>query len=65
MNDTDGFTQGLLLWRYHIELRIPEKGVLRKSAGEMCDWKQVKRIEAEGYPDHLHMLVEIRPKMSV
>jgi len=32
---------------------------------ELCDWKQIKIIEAELCPDHVHMLVEIPPKMSV
>ena len=32
---------------------------------QLCDWKQVKIIEAEICPDHIHMLVEIPPKMSV
>ena len=32
---------------------------------ELCNWKQVSIIEAEVCPDHIHMLVEIPPKMSV
>lgn len=32
---------------------------------ELCKWKQVHIIEAEVCPDHVHMLVEIPPKMSV
>ena len=32
---------------------------------ELCNWKQVKIIEAEACQDHIHMLVEIPPKMSV
>ena len=32
---------------------------------ELCDWKGVKIITAEVCPDHVHMLVEIPPKMSV
>ena len=32
---------------------------------ELCDWKGVNIIEAEVCPDHIHMLVEIPPKMSV
>ena len=32
---------------------------------ELCNWKQVNIIEAEVCPDHIHMLVEIPPKMSV
>ena len=32
---------------------------------ELCTWKQVNIIEAEVCPDHIHMLVEIPPKMSI
>ncbi len=32
---------------------------------ELCNWKQVNIIEAEMCPDHVHMLVEIPPKISV
>lgn len=32
---------------------------------ELCNWKQITIIEAEVCPDHIHMLVEIPPKMSV
>ena len=31
----------------------------------LCEWKKIKIIEAEVCPDHVHMLVEIPPKMSV
>ena len=32
---------------------------------QLCDWKGVNILEAEVCPDHIHMLVEIPPKMSV
>lgn len=32
---------------------------------ELCKWKGVNIIEAEVCPDHIHMLVEIPPKMVV
>ena len=32
---------------------------------ELCGWKGVTIIKAEVCPDHVHMLVEIPPKMSV
>ena len=35
--------------------------ILRK----LCEWKGVNIIEAECCPDHIHMLVEIPPKLSV
>lgn len=31
----------------------------------LCKRKEVNIVEAEIYPDHVHMLVEIPPKMSV
>ena len=32
---------------------------------QLCEWKHVNIIEAEVCVDHIHMLVEIPPKMSV
>ena len=32
---------------------------------ELCDWNEVKIIEAEVCPDHIHMFVAIPPKLSV
>ena len=32
---------------------------------QLCEWKGVNILEAEVCPDHVHMLVEIPPKMSV
>lgn len=32
---------------------------------EISDWQGVKIIEAEVCPDHVHMFVEIPPKLSV
>ena len=32
---------------------------------QLCDWKGVKIVGAEVCPDHIHMLVEIPPKISV
>lgn len=32
---------------------------------QSCEWKGVKIVEAEVCPDHVHMLVEIPPKLSV
>ena len=32
---------------------------------QLCEWKGVRIIEAEICPDHIHILVEIPPKMSV
>ena len=32
---------------------------------ELCEWKGITIIEAEVCPNHIHMLVEIPPKISV
>ena len=32
---------------------------------QLCEWKGVNIVEAEVCPDHVHMLVEIPPKMAV
>lgn len=31
----------------------------------LCEWKEVNIVEAEVCPDHVHMLVEIPPKLGV
>ena len=41
------------------------KAEIGKILRELCDWKQIKIVEAEVCPDHIHMLVEIPPKMSI
>ena len=46
---------------FHKENRVEIGKILR----ELCNWKQVKIVEAEVCLDHIHMLVEIPPKMSV
>lgn len=43
------------------EKRLEIGAILRS----LCEWKEVKIIEAEVCPDHVHMLVEIPPKISV
>ena len=44
-------------------------GEKRKDIGsilrQLCEWKQIHIIEAEVCPDHVHMLLEIPPKVSV
>ena len=36
-----------------------------KILSDLCKWKGVTIVEAEACPDHIHMLLEIPPKMSV
>ena len=46
---------------FYEEKRLEVGEILR----ELCKWKGVNIIEAEVCPDHIHMLVEIPPKISV
>lgn len=43
------------------EIKTDIGKILRK----LCEQKGVNIIEAEACPDHIHMLIEIPPKMSV
>ncbi len=74
MNDNNSLAHTSWNCKYHIvfapkyrrkifykEHKIEIGKILR----QLCDWKQVKIIEAEICPDHIHMLVEIPPQMSV
>ena len=44
-------------------------GEKRREIGEilrtLCEWKEVKIVEAEVCPDHIHVLLEIPPKVAV
>ena len=74
MDDTKSLAHTKWNCKYHIvfapkfrrkvifgELKVEIGQILR----ELCKWKQVNIIEAEMCPDHVHMLLEIPPKISV
>ena len=42
-----------------------KRNAIGKILRELCEWKGVKIIEAEACPDHIHLFVEIPPKMAV
>ena len=42
-----------------------KKAAIGKILRQLCEWKGVRIIEAEVCPDHIHMLVEIPPKIAV
>lgn len=42
-----------------------KKRAIGKILRQLCEWKGVNIIEAELCSDHIHMLVEIPPKMKV
>ena len=74
MNDTNSLSHTKWNCKYHIvfapkyrrKVFYKEK---RREVGEilrtLCEWKKVKIVEAEVCPDHVHMLLEIPPKVSV
>ena len=47
---------------FYEEKRLEVGGAILR---QLCDWKGVNIIEAEVCVDHVHMLVEIPPKMSI
>ena len=74
MNDTHSLSHTKWNCKYHVvfapkyrrkifygEKRLAIGEILR----ELCKWKGVNILEAEVCPDHIHMLLEIPPKMSV
>lgn len=40
-----------------------KRAAIGKILRQLCEWKGVNIIEAEVCPDHVHMLVEIPPKI--
>ena len=46
---------------FYGEKRLEIVGILR----ELCNWKGLNIIQVEVCIDHVHMLIEIPPKMSV
>ena len=74
MNDTHSLSHTKWNCKYHVvfapkyrrkvfygEKRLAIGEILR----ELCKWKNVNIIEAEVCPEHIHMLLEIPPKISV
>ena len=52
--------------KYRRKVIYKEKRVeIGKILRMLCEWKSVRIIEAEVCPDHIHMLVEIPPKVAV
>ena len=74
MNDNNSLAHTKWNCKYHIVFAPKYRrklfyGKNRKEIGgilrQLSEWKGVKIVEAEVCPDHIHMLVEIPPKMSV
>ena len=73
-NDTNSLSHTSWNCKYHLVFAPKYRrkvfyGEKRREIGailrQLCEWKGVKIIEAEVCPDHVHMLVEIPPKIAV
>lgn len=42
-----------------------KRATIGKILRQLCEWKGVKIIEAKTCPDHIHLFLEIPPKLSV
>ena len=74
LNDINSLSHTKWNCKYHIVFALKYRrkvfyGEKRAEAGrilrQLCEWKGVKIVEAEVCPDHVHMLVEIPPKIAV
>ena len=74
MNDIKSLSHSKWRCKYHIVFapkyrRLEVYGKLKADIGEilrkLCEQKNVNIIEAHACPDHIHMLVEIPPSLSV
>ena len=74
LNDTNSLSHTKWNCKYHIvfapkyrrKVFFQEKRIaIGKILRQLCEWKEINIIEAEVCPDHVHMLVEIPPKVSV
>ena len=74
MNDIHSLAHSKWNCKYHIVFapkyrRVAMLGERGREIGailrELCKWKGVNIVEAEICKDHIHMLLEISPKMSV
>ena len=74
MNDIKSLSHSKWRCKYHIVFapkyrRLEVYGKLKADIGEilrkLCEQKNVNIIEAQACPDHIHMLVEMPPSLSV
>ena len=74
MNDVNSLSHTKWNCKYHIvfapkyrrKVFYQEKrAAIGKILRELCEWKGVKIIEAEACPDHIHLFVEILPKIAI
>ena len=74
MNDINSLSHTKCNCKYHLVFSPKyrrkvfyrkKRTAIGKILRQLCEWKGVKIIEAEACPDHIHLFVEIPPKMSV
>ena len=74
MNDNNSLAHTCWNCKYHIVFAPKyrrkifygeNRAEIGKILRELCEWKGVHIVEAEVCPDHIHMLLEIPPKMTV
>ena len=74
MNDTHSLSHAKWNCKYHIVFAPKyrrkvffgeKKAEIGKILRQLCDWKKVTIVEAEICPNHVHMLLEIPPKVTV
>lgn len=74
LNDINSLSHSKWNCKYHIVFAPKyrrkvfygqKKVAIGKILRQLCEWKGINTIEAEVCPDHIHMLVEIPPKMAV
>ena len=74
LNDVNSLSHTKWNCKYHIDFTPKyrrkvfykdKRTAIGKILRQLSEWKGVKIIEAEVCPDHVHMLVEIPPKMAV
>ena len=74
MNDVNSLSHTSWNCKYHVVFAPKYRrkvffGEKRREIGSilrtLCNWKGIKIIEAEVCADHIHMLIEIPPKIAV
>ena len=74
MNDSNSLAHTKWNCKYHVVFAPKYRRKVfyrekRRKIGKilrmLCEWKKIKIVEAEVCPDHIYMLIEIPPKISV
>ena len=74
MNDINSLSQTKWNCKYHIVFApkyrrkvfyYEKRAAVGKILRQLCEWKGVRVIAAEACPDHIHLFVEIPPKIAV